>query len=72
MGDGTEPIPRLDSATLQRLQRDVMAARDRQALDRLTRSIWRTYEDPKDDAGRAQLRAAIEAKRDVLKRNNPR
>lgn len=72
MGDGTEPVPRLDNATLRRLQAEVMACHDRKALDRLTRATWRTYEDPKNEAGLAQLRKAIEAKRDVLKRNDPR
>lgn len=73
MGDGTEPVPRLDAATLKRYQREIMQATTRYALNNLTRQIWRTYEgEPKNEAGLAQLRAAIEAKRDVLKRNDPR
>jgi hypothetical protein len=73
MGDGTEPIPRLDAATIQRYQREIMQAATRYELNNLTRRVWRTYEGhPKNAEGLAQLRTAIEAKRDVLRRNDPR
>ena len=72
MGDGTEPVPRLDATTLQQLQREVMKTITRQELDRLTRNTWRMYQAPKNAARLAQLRKAIEAKRDILKRNDPR
>ena len=72
MGDGTEPIPRLDAATIQRYQREIMQAPNRTELNAITRSIWRYYDAPKNAVGLKQLRTAIEAKRDILKRGDPR
>lgn len=73
MGDGTEPVPRLDPATTKQIQAAVMQCRTRKDLNRLTIDTWRMYEgDTKNAGALAQLRAAIESKRDILKRNNPR
>jgi hypothetical protein len=72
MGDGTEPVPLLDSTTIQRLQRRVMETANRKELDTLTRHIWRSYDDPKNEAGLKQLRAAIEARRAMVGRGNGR
>ena len=72
MGDGTEPRPRLDAATLQRYQREIMETRDRRSLNELTRTIWRYYDAPKNAEALGQLRKAIEARREALSRNNPR
>ncbi len=62
----------LDAATLQQYQREVMQARTRPELDTLTRQIWRAHDQPANADSLAQLRRAIEAKRDILKRNDPR
>lgn len=72
MGDGTEPVPRLDAVTVKQLQAAVMQCRTRKDLNRLTIDTWRTYDAEKNAGALAQLRTAIEAKRDILKRNNPR
>jgi hypothetical protein len=72
MGDGTEPIPLLDAATIQRYQREIMQSPNRTDLNAITRSIWRYYDAPKNAAGLRQLRTAIEAKREILTRNDPR
>jgi hypothetical protein len=72
MGDGNEPVPMLDAATIQRLQRQVMTTANRKELDALTRHIWQSYLDPKNEAGLKQLRAAIEARRAMVGRGNGR
>ena len=72
MGDGTEPIPRLDASTLKRYSAEVGQCATRRDLDNLTRRIWRSYDSPANQAALAQLRTRIEAQRDVLARNNPR
>ncbi len=73
MGKGSERPARLGAATVKQIQAAVMESRTRKELNRLTIDTWRMYEgDPKNAAALAQLRAAIEAKRDVLKRNDPR
>ena len=64
--------PKLDTATLQRYQREVMQASTRRELDTLTRAIWKQHDQPANAAALEQLRKAIEAKRDILVRNNPR
>jgi hypothetical protein len=46
VGDGTELVPRLDAATLQRYQREVMQARTRRELDSLMRASWRAHDQP--------------------------
>lgn len=72
MGDGTEPKPRLDAATLQRYQREIMQAPNRTDLDAIGRSIALYYSAPKNEAGLKQLRAAIRSRRAALVRNDPR
>jgi hypothetical protein len=62
----------MNAAKLQQYQRDVMQARTRRELDTLTREIWRAHDQPANAAVLAQLRKAIEAKRDILARNVPR
>jgi hypothetical protein len=49
-----------------------MQARTRRELDTITRGIWREHDQPANAAALAQLRKAIESRRDVLARNNPR
>jgi hypothetical protein len=72
MGDGTEPIPRLDAATLKRLVVQVGQCITRKDLDRLTRSWWKTYESPANGVALDQLKARIQAQRAILERNDPR
>ena len=72
MGDGTEPVPRLDAGTVREIQAAVMTCRTRKDLNRLTIDTWRTYDAPKNAAGLSQLRAAIEARRSAFQRDNPR
>lgn len=73
MPDDTERIPLMDAATLQQFQKEIMQAGTRFELDQMTRRLWQSYDDdPKNKTALGQLRAAIEAKRDVLKRNDPR
>jgi hypothetical protein len=49
-----------------------MQARSRRELDTITRAIWQRHDQPANEANLAQLRKALEAKRDILDRNNPR
>ncbi|HZI30464.1 MAG TPA: hypothetical protein VFD64_20030 [Gemmatimonadaceae bacterium] len=50
-----------------------MQAGTRFELDQITRRLWRTYgDDLKNKLALGQLRKAIESKRDLLKRNDPR
>lgn len=72
MGDGTEPVPRLDPETAKMYANRVMQCTTRRGLDSLTRLIWRTYDAPRNAAALAQLRTRIEAQRVVLDRNDPR
>lgn len=62
----------MDPATLKQYQREVMQASTRAELDSLTRAIWKTHDQLANADALAQLRKAIEAKRDILARNNPR
>jgi len=73
MPNGGERIPLIDSATLHHLQKEIMQAGTRFELDQITRRLWRTYgDDLKNKLALGQLRKAIESKRDLLKRNDPR
>ncbi|HEX9563892.1 MAG TPA: hypothetical protein VF981_07970 [Gemmatimonadaceae bacterium] len=62
----------MDGATLQRYQREVMEARTRLELNRITVRIWKMWDFPANQVPLAQLRKAIEARREALARNNPR
>lgn len=70
--DNSEEIALLDTATLQKYQREVLQARTRPDLDSLTRAIWKAHDQPANADALTQLRKAIESWRDVLARNNPR
>ena len=72
MGDGTEPPPKLDAATLKRLVEDVSKCVTRRDLDQLTRNAWNTYDSPANGVALEQLKARIKAQRDIIARNDPR
>jgi hypothetical protein len=61
----------VDAATLQQYQREIMQARTRRELDALTRAIWKAHDQSVNTDALAQIGRAIEAKRDILARNQP-
>lgn len=64
-------LNRLNAPTLEQYQRAVMKATTRAELDFLARAIAE-WHDPSANANELeQLRKAIEAKRDILARNDP-
>lgn len=68
-----ERIPLMAAAAVQQFQKEIMRAGTRFDLDQITRRLWQTYDDdPQNKGALGQLRTAIESKRDVLKRNDPR
>jgi hypothetical protein len=67
----TSPAP-IDDAKLHELQREIMQTKTRPELDSITRSIWQAHGGPMNATALEQLRKAIESRRDVLARNNPR